>query len=105
MATTGKPALEKIEAISPSGSHDGLEAISGIREKSLLRKLDRKLLPAVTLLYLLSFLDRSNGEFPLIIHHNSATDREPLVGNARLEGLVKDLHMSKSTCPTLGPLF
>lgn len=31
-----------------------------INEKSLLRKLDRKLLPALSLLYLLSFLDRSN---------------------------------------------
>lgn len=66
MAATEKrqasQAQEKIEAISPSGSNDGLEAISGIKEKSLLRKLDRKLLPAVTLLYLLSFLDRSNGD-------------------------------------------
>lgn len=73
MAATGKqhssPTREKIEAISPSGSNDGLETISGIREKALLRKLDRKLLPAVTLLYLLSFLDRSNGDFPL--YHSS----------------------------------
>ena len=38
-----------------------LGAAFGISEKSLLRKLDRTLLPAVTLLYLLSFLDRSNG--------------------------------------------
>lgn len=33
----------------------------GINEKALLRKLDARLLPALTLLYLLSFLDRSNG--------------------------------------------
>lgn len=33
-----------------------------VNEKSLLRKLDLKLLPAVGILYLLSFLDRSNGE-------------------------------------------
>lgn len=60
-------AQEKIQSISPTGSHDGLEPISfsGIKEKSLLRKLDRKLLPAVTLLYLLSFLDRSNGDSPI----------------------------------------
>lgn len=32
-----------------------------INEKSLLRKLDWRLLPAVGVLYLLSFLDRSNG--------------------------------------------
>ncbi len=34
-----------------------------VEEKSLLRKLDRRLLPAVGILYLLSFLDRSNGAF------------------------------------------
>lgn len=33
-----------------------------VSEKSLLRKIDAKLLPAVGILYLLSFLDRSNGE-------------------------------------------
>ena len=32
-----------------------------MRDKALLRKLDLRLLPALTLLYLLSFLDRSNG--------------------------------------------
>ncbi len=54
---------EKHKAVlSPSsGSEDGLDAYSGINEKALLRKLDLKLLPALTLLYLLSFLDRSNG--------------------------------------------
>ena len=47
-----------------------------INERALLRKLDLTLLPALTLLYLLSFLDRSN------------------VGNARIEGLATDLHMT-----------
>lgn len=56
-------------ALSPSsGSEDGQDVYSGINEKALLRKLDLKLLPAVTLLYLLSFLDRSNG-MPLEPHH------------------------------------
>ncbi|MCJ1340905.1 hypothetical protein MMC09_006201 [Bachmanniomyces sp. S44760] len=49
---------------------------SGISDSRLLRKLDLKLLPAVTLLYLLSFLDRSN------------------VANARIEGLTTDLNMT-----------
>ncbi|KAL1617979.1 hypothetical protein SLS54_007512 [Diplodia seriata] len=49
---------------------------SGINEKALLRKLDMKLLPGVIVLYLLSFLDRSN------------------VANARLEGLTEDLGMT-----------
>lgn len=41
-----------------------------------LTRLDYKLLPALSLLFLLSFLDRSN------------------VGNARIEGLTKDLDMT-----------
>ncbi|OTB03889.1 hypothetical protein M426DRAFT_12182 [Hypoxylon sp. CI-4A] len=45
-----------------------------INERALLRKLDLRLLPAVGILYLLSFLDRSN------------------VGNARIEGLLNDVH-------------
>jgi sugar phosphate permease len=49
---------------------------STVNEKSLVRKLDWRLLPGVSLLYLVSFLDRSN------------------VANARLDGLVKDLHMT-----------
>jgi hypothetical protein len=47
-----------------------------VNEKRLLRKLDLRLLPAVSILYLLSFLDRSN------------------VANARIEGLTTDLHMT-----------
>ena len=66
----------------------------GVNEKNLLRKLDAKLLPALTLLYLLSFLDRSNGLFllPILFGRKLIT---LIVANARIEGLVKDLHMSK----------
>lgn len=66
------------KAPSPAQSDEQAYLEASINEKSLIRKLDRKLLPAVTILYLLSFLDRSN------------------VGNARIEGLTEDLHMSKS---------
>ncbi|KAF2281290.1 MFS transporter [Westerdykella ornata] len=51
-------------------------AVDGVNESRLLRKLDLRLLPAVSILYLLSFLDRSN------------------VANARIEGLTTDLHMT-----------
>lgn len=44
--------------------------------KKLLRKTDRALLPFLALLYLLSFLDRTN------------------IGNAKLAGLVEDLNMT-----------
>jgi hypothetical protein len=47
-----------------------------VNERALLRKVDLRLLPPLTLLYLLSFLDRSN------------------VGNARIEGLTEDLNMT-----------
>ena len=43
-------------------------------EKRVLRKLDTNLLPLVCVLFLLSFLDRSN------------------VGNAKTAGMSKDLH-------------
>lgn len=58
-------------------SDSDLEVVPGsINEKKLMRILDLRLLPAVSILYLLSFLDRSN------------------VANARLEGLTKDLGMT-----------
>jgi hypothetical protein len=40
-----------------------VDSSSPVNEKALLRKLDLRLLPAVGVLYLLSFLDRSNGMF------------------------------------------
>ena len=45
-------------------------------EKKLMRKINWRIIPGTVLLYLLSFLDRSN------------------VANARIEGLVDDLHIS-----------
>jgi hypothetical protein len=58
------PANEKSDVLNTSPSLTSLSsdpALDGISEKALLRKLDYKLLPPLTLLYLLSFLDRSNG--------------------------------------------
>ncbi|KAG8767274.1 hypothetical protein FRC15_005797, partial [Serendipita sp. 397] len=49
--------------------------IDTTHEKRILRKLDWHILPLVSLLYLLSFLDRSN------------------IGNARVAGMVTDLHL------------
>ena len=71
------------------------EIPSTIREKQLLRKLDRTILPPLTLLYLLSFLDRSNGRILFSPPSLSDWPETVSVGNARLEGLTADLHMSK----------
>lgn len=51
------------------------EDFSDIDEKKLLRKLDFRLIPLFTVLYLLSFLDRGN------------------IGNAKIEGLPEDLNL------------
>ncbi|KIW01334.1 hypothetical protein, variant 1 [Verruconis gallopava] len=47
-------------------------------EKKLIRKLDWYLIPWLSFLYLISFLDRTN------------------IGNAKIDGLVKDLHMTNN---------
>lgn len=64
---------------SPSPSTrtpSSIAAEHNLSEKALLRKLDLYLVPGVSILYLLSFLDRSN------------------VANARLEGLETDLGLA-----------
>lgn len=72
------PHDSKHEGDSDPASASDFDELSpgAINERALLRKLDWRLLPAVGILYLLSFLDRSN------------------VGNARIEGLATDLHMT-----------
>ena len=56
------PSKADYTTSSPStGSDDDGNEDYVHKDKALLRKLDLKLLPALTLLYLLSFLDRSNG--------------------------------------------
>jgi len=52
-----------LEAPKSASSDSNIEVVaqSDVNEKSLLRKLDLRLLPPVSILYLLSFLDRSNG--------------------------------------------
>lgn len=58
--TSSKPASlpMKSNTLSQSSLEGGQ---FDINEKALLRKLDYRLLPPLTILYLLSFLDRSNG--------------------------------------------
>lgn len=55
--TTDPPTLKA--AGGPSSDSDDNGPL--VNEKALMRKIDAHLLPAVGLLYLLSFLDRSNG--------------------------------------------
>ncbi|KAG2731368.1 hypothetical protein G9P44_005784 [Scheffersomyces stipitis] len=82
MSSTKKDMVKvNIEATNGSKGEDfDVEStnegkVSEVNNKKLLRKLDCYLLPGITLLYLLSFIDRGN------------------IGNARIEGLDKDLHL------------
>lgn len=59
-----KDAAEKVVGPPSSTSDDEIGIADGIHEGALLRKLDLRLMPAVGILYLLSFLDRSNGRLP-----------------------------------------
>ncbi|KAJ7675802.1 major facilitator superfamily domain-containing protein [Mycena polygramma] len=59
-----------------SESQSALDQFDSPEDKKLVRKIDLRLIPILTLLYLLSFLDRTN------------------VGNSKLLGLTTDLHVS-----------
>ena len=59
----------------PQGTSAALAPIDGVADKRLLRKLDLRVVPIVGFLYMLAFVDRIN------------------IGNARIQGLEKDLHM------------
>lgn len=77
-------APDTIDAFVDTGD---LAAQYGINESKFVRRLDYKLLPALSFLYLLSFLDRSN------------------IGNARIEGLAKDLGITGNEYLTALTLF
>lgn len=77
-----KPVLIDSPPRSMTFSEDGLshdlahlEPIDRVAEKKLVRKCDLHVIPVLSLLYSLAFIDRIN------------------IGNARLQGLEKDLKM------------
>ncbi|KAM0548786.1 hypothetical protein ACHAPJ_009782 [Fusarium lateritium] len=79
--STEKDYDAKHEMVEEAGSADlqGQEPVYDEREaKAILRKVDWRLLPMLTLLYVLSFLDRSN------------------IGNAKVAGMNADLKLTGS---------
>lgn len=69
---------ERKQSFSKDGDMEIAIAESKTTEARILRKLDVRLIPMLAILYLMSFLDRGN------------------IGNAKIEGLAEDLHMSGS---------
>lgn len=63
------------------------DEIDPVVEKRVRRKLDKHLIPLLSALYLLAFLDRSN------------------IGNARIAGMEEDLHLSSSQYQWLLTIF
>lgn len=59
----------------PDWTGEGVDTSSVVPQKTL-NKMDRKLIPMLAILYLLSFLDRGN------------------IGNAKIQGMLTDLKMS-----------
>jgi hypothetical protein len=73
-------AMEKKDTGSDDVEHPAIEEeeFVGIDEKKVLRKMDLRLIPMLTILYLLCFLDRGN------------------IGNAKIEGMTEDLSLEGS---------
>jgi hypothetical protein len=74
----------------PSVSYDKIET------RKILRKVDKRLLPVLTLLYLLSFLDRGNSSYFHKTRYLSYSTDTKIVGNARTLGMQRDLQLSNT---------
>jgi len=83
-----KERVAAVDAIA-SDPHVTSESFAHLDIKKIRRKMDIRIVPTLTCLYLLSFLDRGN------------------IGNAKIEGLSEDLHLTPgqynwclvSSCP------
>ena len=93
---------EAIETVSSTGSIDyGGDSrlppppkLTAEQERKLYRKVDLWLMPILTLMYLCSFLDRGNIG---MCYHTLRASRSPSrdsVGNAKLQGLTSQLHLT-----------
>lgn len=75
-ATLKASAFDHLE-VDPTKSKSLTEEVDWTEqdETAIRRKIDRRIVPLVTILYLFCFLDRAN------------------IGNARIEGMARDLHL------------
>ncbi|CAM9020880.1 unnamed protein product [Wickerhamomyces anomalus] len=81
MVEIDKPETQFIEDINTSNNSSNESPnndFSDLNETKLLRKMDLHILPVISVLYLLAYLDRGN------------------IGNAKIEGLPESLNLSSS---------
>lgn len=76
MAETINEKPVKVRDFGADNPSDSDLEDNSVNESSLLRKLDARLLPAVGILYLMSFLDRSNGTKTPRPHSSPALNSE-----------------------------
>ena len=69
------PTADEVHVLT-SSPQVTLESFAHLDKDKILRKMDFRLIPILTVLYLLSFLDRGN------------------IGNAKIEGMAEDLHLT-----------
>lgn len=77
------------------------------KKKKVLRKIDVRLIPLLTLLYLFAFIDRANigtKKLPISFRMINETDYQPL-GNAKIEGLTEDLKLTDDQYNTCLSIF
>ncbi|KAF8840159.1 MFS general substrate transporter [Paxillus ammoniavirescens] len=72
--------------------HSPAPAITGAQETKLWRRIDLRLMPMISLLYLFSFMDR--GEILVRADLNSPYSPNVLIGNAKLDGLTTQLNLT-----------
>lgn len=88
MSSSDEKSDKKVApSISSSSSPELTELVGEYSEKRLVRKLDWHILPLISVLHLLSFLDRSN------------------FGNAKAAGMEKSLHLGDMDFNTAAALF
>lgn len=75
-----RPALENVTSVDST-----LPEIDPVLDRAITRKFDAHLLPWLFGLWLLAFIDRSN------------------IGNARIDGLATDLHLTGDKFNIVGP--
>lgn len=101
-STKMSSASEKIVPDSPPSEQQGDvkeidEEFNGadINVRKLIRKIDWRLIPSVTILYLLSFLDRANGMGNSRARIGKTYAYHTVVGNAKVEGLADAINSSE----------
>ncbi|KAF8835336.1 MFS general substrate transporter [Paxillus ammoniavirescens] len=70
------PRKKELHRSEKETEHSIVPVLTAAQETKLLRKIDLRLLPMITLMYLLSFMDRGN------------------IGNAKLDGLITQLKLT-----------